>query len=509
MPSEPLTTALALLAFGVLMAVSVLFSRATEWLRLPVALVFLLIGMLAGSEGIGGLEFENYAFTFRWGTVALVLILFDGGLNTPLASLRQAWRPAAMLATLGVLGTAALVALGARALGFPWSQAALLGAVVSSTDAAATFAVLRSSGLNLKRRVAVTLELESGANDPAAVILTIAVTGAIVQGGTLGWPVLADMLVQLAIGVIGGIAIGHGGRLLVRAARLPAGGMYPVLSIAIASLAFAVPTLMLGSGFMAVYIAGMILGNGPIPYRSGLLRVHDALAWLAQVFMFVLLGLLAFPSRLLDVAAVGLALALFLAVVARPAVVLFLLAPFRYPWREKVYIAWMGLRGAVPIVLATYPVMAGAEGARHVFDVVFFVVVVSALVPGGTVTWVTRRLGLQAPEPVRPQAVLELSSTQPLDAEILSFYIEPESAVAGSRIADLPFPEGAAVTLIVRGTELLPAKGGTVLQPGDHVFVFCRREDLGYVQLLFGRLEQDESEPPSEDAGEAGTAQPS
>jgi cell volume regulation protein A len=228
------------------------------------------------------------------------------------------------------------------------------------------------------------------------------------------------------------------------------------------------------------------------------LRVHDAVAWFGQVAMFVMLGMLAFPSRLIEVALPALALGLFLAVVARPLVTLLCLLPFRYPPREVAFIGWVGLRGAVPIILATFPVMAQAEGALEIFDVVFFVVVASALVPGGTVGWVTRRLGLEASDPPRPVAVLELHASRPLDADVLSFYIEPDAAAAGARIAELPFPAGSAAALIVRGPELIAPKGATELRPGDHVFVFCRPEDRPVLQLLFGRLAQDEGEVESQ-----------
>ena len=498
MPTEPIPTAALLVTFGTLMAVSVLVSRASERLRVPVLLLFILIGMAAGSEGVGGLWFEDYALTFRVGTVALALILFDGGLNTSMRAVREAVRPAAVLATVGVVATAAIVGACARLLGASWAEGMLLGAIVSSTDAAAVFALLRNSGLVLKRRVGVTLELESGLNDPVAVILTMTFTGVLVSGEHAVWRMVADLLSQLAIGAVLGVAIGYGARALLRRARLPTGGLYPVLTVAVACLAFGVPTLMAGSGFLSVYVAAIILGAGPLPHRLGLLRVHDAIAWFAQVAMFVLLGLLAFPSRVIEAAPMGLALALCLALVARPVVVALCLAPFRFPLKESGFVGWVGLRGAVPIILATYPVMAGAPGADRIFDIVFSIVVVGTFIPGSTVAWLTRRLGLESDEPPRPRAVVEIESSEPLDADVLSFYIEPAAAVAGARMADLPFPPGAAAMLVVRGRELIAPRGGTVLQPGDHVFVCARREDQGTLQLLFGRMEENRGEDPAE-----------
>ena len=490
-PTEPLPTAIALVIIGVLLGASVLASRVSGRLGVPFLLLFLAVGMLAGSEGIGRIPFEDYALTFRFGTVALVLILFDGGLNTAMSSVRRVLAPAGLLATVGVAATAGATALGARALGFGWGESLLLGAIVSSTDAAAVFSSLRGAGMSIRPRVQHLLEVESGANDPMAVILTLTVTQALVQGSASGWGILLHTAVQLAAGMAAGLAIGYGGRWILGKVRLAAVGLYPVLTLAIAFFSFGAPTLLWGSGFLSVYVAAVILGNGPLPYAAGLRRVHDAMAWFCQVAMFLLLGLLAFPSRLLGVAGPGLAVGLFLAFVARPLAVAASLAPLRFPVREAAFVAWVGLRGAVPIMLATFPVFAGVPGATRVFDLVFFVVVVSAVVQGTSIRWVARWLGLAVPGPPPPRAVLEINSTQRLGGEVVSFYVEPASAVAGSRISELPIPEGSAVMLVVRGRELVAARGRTVLQPGDHVYVFAPPAERSFVQLLFGRQEED------------------
>ena len=491
MIAEPTATAVVLIIVGVLLVTSALFSRAGARLGIPVLLIFLAIGMVAGSEGLGGIQFEDYHLAYRFGTVGLVLILFDGGFNTSARAVRRVGGPAAVLATFGVLGTAALLAVGARALlDFSWGQAALLGAVVSSTDAAAVFAVLRSSGIHLQQRVAATLEVESGANDPMAVILTTVVTAAILgQDGALGWSVVGSVVLQMVIGGVLGLAIGHGGRLLLARTQLTAVGLYAVLLVGIAFLSFAVPTLVYGSGFLAAYVAGIVLGNARLPYKTSLTRTHDALAWLSQVTMFLMMGLLVFPSRLLEVAQAGLLLAAFLALVARPLVIWLCLLPFRYPAREVAYIAWVGLRGAVPIVLATYPVLAGVPGGERIFDVVFFVVVVSAVIPGSTVSMFARKLDLEAADPPTAQTVLEIESRQPLDGEILSFYIDEALPVAGASLADLSFPDGSAVMLVIRGRDVIAPKGNTELLPGDHVYLFARDEDRGTIHLMFGRAE--------------------
>ncbi|HEX6631129.1 MAG TPA: potassium/proton antiporter, partial [Gemmatimonadaceae bacterium] len=482
-------TALLLATFGLLLATSVVFGRFSERIGVPLVLIFLAIGMVAGSDGLGGIVFEDYAFTFRVGTVALTLILFDGGLNTSVAAVRATIAPAGLLATVGVVGTAAIVAGAAHLLGFDWPLSLLLGAVVSSTDAAAVFAVLRGSGINLKRRVGTTLEVESGINDPMAVILTTLLTANALAGHEVPpwWALLGEVVVTILLGLAAGVLIGRVGRLVLNRIRLPAGGLYPALTLALACLSYGVATLVHGSGFLAVYVAALVLGNGQLPYRRSLLRVHDALAWLSQIVMFLLLGLLVFPARLLEVAWPGLALALVLALLARPLVSTLCLLPFRYTGRDMAYVGWVGLRGAVPINLATYPILAGVRGAERLFDVVFFLVVVNALLPGMTVPWMTRRLRLESAEPPTAPAVLEIESLRPLEGELMSFYVDDALAVVGVPMSELPFPEGAAATLIVRGQQLIAPRGATELCAGDHLYIFARPEDRPFIQLMFGR----------------------
>jgi cell volume regulation protein A len=491
LPQEPLATALLFTTFAALVVVSVVFSRALERTGVPVALVFLAIGMLAGSEGIGGIEFADYRFAFKIGTAALVLILFDGGLNTPVDALRRVVAPAGLLATLGVAGTAGLTAAGARILGFEWPQALLLGAIVSSTDAASVFAVLRSSGIGLRRRVGSTLEVESGLNDPMAMILTIALTLALVRGETPSMPRLILAVAQeLTIGGAVGLTIGLIARVSLIRLRLRALGLYPVITIALALMAFGLATVARGSGFLAVYVAGVAIGNGQVPYRHGVLRTHDAVAWLSQIVMFLVFGLLVFPTQLPSVAIPGIGLALVLAFIARPVLALACLLPFGFTPREAGYIGWVGLRGAVPIVFSIYPVLAGVAGAHLIFNVVFFVVVANAILPGATVKWATRLFGMEVDEPPRPHAVLELESMAPIKGELMTFYVDEALAVAGVPLADLPFPEGAAAALIIRGDEMIPPKGATVLMPGDYIYLFARPEDKQLMLLMFGRPEE-------------------
>lgn len=484
---EPNATALLLAVFGLLMVFSVLFTRTLDRMGVPVVLLFLIVGMLGGSEGLLGVEFDDYDLAYRLGTVALVLILFDGGLSTTYDSIRKSAGPAGVLATVGVAGTAAVLALVGWLAGLSWTQAALIGAIVSSTDAAAVFAVLRGGSLRVKEKVRSLLEIESCANDPMAIILTFAVVESLRVGESPGWRLLLEVPLQLVIGTLVGTGCGFGCRRLLSRTVLMTVGLYPVITLATAFFVFGVATICHGSGLLAVYAAAVVLGNGPLPHRGGLTRVHDAFAWLSQVSMFLMLGLLVFPSRLLPVAGVGLLLGLSLSLIARPLIVSLCLLPFRWPLSEIGYVSWVGIRGAVPIVLATVPVMSGVSHAESIFHVVFFIVVVSALVPGASIVPLTRRLRLDEPEPPAPAALLEVHSLRKIKGEILVFYIHPTLAVCNVPLSRIPFPEGSAAILVVRGDELLAARGRTMLQPGDHVYVFCKRGDEPYMALLFGR----------------------
>ncbi len=488
--TEPFATAWVLLGLGILLGLSALSSRLAGRSGLPITLLLLGVGMLAGEEGLGGVAFEDYSLSFRLGALALALILFDGGLNTSIASVKKGLGPASVLATLGVLGTAAITGVGAWLLGFEPASAALLGAVVSSTDAATVFSTLRAGGIRLPRRLGAVLELESGLNDPMAVILTMAVTSIALGTEDLGWRLALEVPVQIVVGVGLGWAIGRIGRWMLHRARLKVSGLYPALTVALALLAFSVPTLFLGSGFLAVYVAAIVLGDSKLPHRSNLLRVHDAIAWFAQIGMFLLLGLLVFPSRLIAIAPHGLAIALLLAFVARPLAVFLLLLPFRFPRREAIFLSWTGLRGAVPIVLATFPVMAGLPDAREIFDIVFFVTVVNAFVPGATIAFLARKLRLVGNEPPSPEAVIEIHSARPLEGETLSFYIEKAAAVCGAAITDLPIPESTVILLVVRGNRMIAPRGTTTLEAGDHVHLFCQLADTPFLNLLFGRPEE-------------------
>lgn len=485
--AEPWNLAVAILAVGALIGLAAMSTRASRRGPVPLALLFLGVGVLAGSEALGGIYLDDHVLAYRIGTIALILILFDGGLSTRFHRVRMHLGPAVTLATAGVVATAAIFAVAARLLGLSWNEALLLAAVVSSTDAAAVFSVLRGSSINLQQRVSATIELESGLNDPMAVILTAAMVEYAMSGQvaplTLAW----QIPLQLAVGTLVGIVAGLGCRQALL--RLPPTmmGLLPLVTTASAAVAYGAATIAWGSGFLAVYVCGLVLGNRSLPDRAGVRRVHDFLAWASQVVLFLTLGLLVFPSQLLEIAPIAIPIAVVLAVAARPIAVALCLLPFRYPGREIAYVGWVGLRGAVPIVLATYPVLVGVPGAERLFHIVFFVVLVSVVVQAGSVGFATRLIGLEREGPPPPEATLAIASMQNHEERIACYHVDARVAVAGATISEVPFPKDAAVMMIVRGTQLVPPRGNVRLEPGDHVYIFSRPEDEPEVALWFGQ----------------------
>ena len=479
---EPAATAALIALFGVLLTISAVMTRTLDRFGLPVALLVLVLGMLAGSEGLGGFAFDDPDLAFRVGTVALILILLDGGLNTRWTSIRSVAAPAGLLATVGVAATATVVALAGRLFGLEWNEAMLIGAIVSSTDAAAVFSVLRGGGVRLRPKLQATLEVESCANDPMAVALTLAATEAMARGTGLGAGLLLEIPLQLLIGITVGLLTGLGFRYLLNSVRLTATGLYPVLVIAGAFAAFGASTLIYGSGFIAVFVASAVMGNGHLPFAQGLRRVHDAFAWLCQVSMFLMLGLLVFPSRLLPQAWVGIGLGLVLALVARPVAAALCLSWFGWKPREIGLAGWIGLRGAMPVILATIPIMKGLPDGDRIFHLVFFIVVVSTIVPGaGIVQAALRsRLGWRVAGP--RNAALELHLARRLDRELHEFPIDDRVRACGLELRELPLPDTCAVVLVMRADEPLPARGSTRLAADDLLYVMCSERDLETVE---------------------------
>ena len=473
-----------LLLGALLLFISVGASVVSSRFGFPLLLVFLMVGMLAGEDGPGGLQFNDFGTSFLIANLALALILLDGGLRTNTRTFRVALAPAAALATVGVVLTAAALGLfAALALGFDWQYGLLFGSIVGSTDAAAVFSLLRHSGVTLNERVSATLEIESGSNDPMAIFLTIVLVE-LVRGaappGALGAVLL--LVQQLGVGAVGGLLLGIALRETVHRIQL-AEGLYALFIASGAIASFAVINKLGGSGFLGIYIIGLMVGNGRSHATEHVKRVMDGLAWLAQAGMFLILGLLVTPSAVARELSPALIAGAFLILVARPAATFLTLLPFRFNLRENLYIAWMGLRGAVPIILALFPLMAGLEDSFRLFQYTFVVVLLSLLIQGTTVAPMARWLRLEVPAVREPRLRSGLHLPTTPDYELLQFVVEPLSAAAGAKPAQLMLPEGARVVAIARGPQILnPAPA---LQAGDIACVLAPEDSHQRIGELF------------------------
>lgn len=457
-----------------LLFVSVVATRMSARLGMPLLLVFLGVGMLAGEEGIGGIQFNNYTAAALVGQLALAIILLDGGLRTQMSTVRIALKPAAVLASVGVVCSVLLLGLFATLfLGIDWKLGFLMASIVGSTDAAAVFSLLRNSGVRLNSRVSATLELESGLNDPMAILLVSAFTGLITQPEQSGLLQVLVMLVQqLGLGLLFGLAAGKLLAFMLKRIRLVE-GLYALMIASGGLMLFAVSNLFGGSGFLAVYLAGLLVGNSRSNATEHVLNVMDGLAWLAQAALFLVLGLLVSPSQLLDNGWQALAIGAFLMLVARPVAVWLSVHWFRYAKRELIYISWVGLRGAVPITLALMPLMMGVEGSMLLFDVTFTVVILSLLVQGTTIPVAARRLGVVIPPAPEPQASRELWLTRTLPVLMQSFEVEPDSDAENSHPYAMTRNEafsGSRFFALVRDGQMLQTNMSTRMQAGDVVW---------------------------------------
>lgn len=475
-----------ILVAAVLILLGILSSKLSARLGLPMLVLFLLVGMLAGEEGVGRLAFNNPHFAHAIGTLALALILFDGGLQTPLHSVRKVWKPASLLATLGVLVTAMLTGVAASYI-LPISllEGLLLGAIVGSTDAAAVFSLLRNAGVNLGDRLKSTLEIESASNDPMAIFLTVTLLEILVNGLKPGAGVLQLFLLQMGGGAVIGLLVGYLTLQLLKRIQLQATGLYPVLVAASGLFSFGLAASLGGSGFLAIFICGVMIGNNKFAFQKTTFLFHDGLAWLSQITMFVMLGLLITPSSLLDVWWQGLLIAVVLIFVARPLAVFPLLKLFRFNWREMSLISWVGLRGSVPIILAIFPLMYGLDNAALIFNAVFFVVLISATLQGSTLPLVAQKLGLIEPLQAKPAATLEITSLGDVDAEIVEYTLSEQSRAANRRLSRMALPEGVVVAMITRQEQIIPPRGSTILQSGDHLFVVLKTDFKAMLEQVF------------------------
>ncbi|WP_218353312.1 potassium/proton antiporter [Alteromonas lipotrueiana] len=482
-----------ILIAAVLLFIGILSSMLSPRLGLPMLVLFLIVGMLAGEAGIGGIAFDDAQAAHAMGTLALAIILFDGGLQTSKAAIKMAWKPASLLATVGVAITAGITGIAAATiLGIPPLVGLLLGAIVGSTDAAAVFSILRGAGINISPRLKSTLEIESASNDPMAIFLTVGLLGLITSKMTPGMEMVWLFVKQMGIGALAGLGIGWLAVKLINRLKLIAAGLYPVLVAVCGTLAFGVAAALDGSGFLATFIAGAIIGNSRFVYQHATFLFLDGLAWLSQIAMFVMLGLLVNPPSLLEVWAEGLLIAVILVFVARPLAVAPMLAFSRFNLREITMISWVGLRGSVPIILAIFPLLFGIAEAGLVFNVVFFVVLISATLQGSSLPWVARKLKLIEPPVPSVSKKLEIPSLGDVESDLVEIKLNASCKVIGRSLDELPLPLEVDIAMLIRNNKVVTPQSHPVLAVNDYLFMTVQPRLHGYVNTLFSSVERAE-----------------
>jgi len=483
----------AVLIGAVLVMLSILASVIAQRTGAPLLLVFLGIGMMAGEEGAGGIRFHSFEAAYLVGSIALAVILFDGGMRTRAESSRVGLRPALSLATVGVVLTTGFVGLAASWLfDFDWRQGMLIGAIVGSTDAAAVFSLLHSRGMHLKQRVGTTLEIESGCNDPMAVFLTMVFVTAVQTGAeTIEGAVIGNFVYQFGLGAVIGLGGGRALAWLISRVNLTV-GLYPLLAAAGGLTVYGATTVAGASGFLAIYVAGLVLGNTRLHAANNIRRVHDGLAWLSQITLFLMLGLLVTPSALFATWHIGLLVAAVLIFVARPVAVSISLLPFYFPWREQMFIGWVGLRGAVPIVLATFPVLGGLDDGQLYFNIAFFVVLASLLIQGWTVAPLADKLRLRLPREHAPYYSESLEVPGQADLIIVGYRIAADSPAVGHNVGELMLPEDVRVVAAFRQGQAIEALTHFAVEANDLIYVITPQEHTHLVDQMLVPLDEAE-----------------
>ncbi len=469
---------------SVLLLLSIFASKTTGRAGVPSLLIFLAIGMLAGSDGIGGIHFDDPKPAQALGIITLVFILFSGGLETKFESVKPVLWQGVLLSTVGVFLTALTVGFFITLVSdFTLLEGLLIGSIISSTDAAAVFSILRSKSIGLKGNLRPLLELESGSNDPMAYLLTISFTSMLVSQDAEQSSLLIFFLKQIIFGTVAGILFGFLMYLIINKIKLEYDGLYPVLILALVMLNYGLTTYINGNGFLAVYISAIILGNKNFIHKKSIMRFYDGQAWLMQIVMFLTLGLLVFPKQMVPYIIPGLFIALFLMFMARPLAVFLCLSFFKMKNRERLLISWVGLRGAVPIVFATYPWIAGVEKSNIIFNIVFFIVITSVLFQGTTIPLIAKALYLFKPVKFNTKYPLELELSDQFKNELFEIEIPDSSAVIGKQILELSLPKSALVVMINRNGKYLIPKGNSVLESGDRLLVMTdKKEDRQQIE---------------------------
>ncbi|MCC7502916.1 MAG: potassium/proton antiporter [Flavobacteriales bacterium] len=483
-----------LLLGALLLFASILASKTSGRLGVPTLILFIAVGMIAGSDGLGFIYFDDARFAQTLGIIALVFILFSGGLDTKRESVRPILGQGLALATVGVLITAVIVGFAVPMFtDLTLMEGLLIGAIVSSTDAAAVFTILRSRNLRLKAHLRPLLDLESGSNDPMAFFLTVSLIGIIKGEHDSLWSLIPSFFIQMSIGAAAGWAMGRLMTFTLNRIKLQFDGLYPVLLLALMMFTFAATDTLGGNGFLAVYLAGVGLGNADFIHKKSLIRFYDGQAWLVQIIMFITLGLLVFPKQVVPVMGTGLLISVVLIVLARPVAVFVSLSPFRSAtWRQKTFLSWVGLRGAVPIVFATYPLIAGLAHAQFIFNVVFFAVLTSVLLQGSTLPLAARLLRVERPKGFRQESALDIELSKQLTGTLMSLTVPPNSLAVEQLIVDLHFPKDAQIILIERSGQFTSPDGSTEIEANDRLMVMAKRpEKLVPVIERFGLERSD------------------
>lgn len=467
-----------LLVGSLLLLISIIAGKTSYKFGVPTLLLFLVIGMLAGSDGIGGIRFDDPQIAQFIGIVSLNFILFSGGLDTNWASVKPILRQGIVLSTIGVFLTAVFLGTFVWLItDFTIYESLLLGSIVSSTDAAAVFSILRSKSLALKSNLRPTLELESGSNDPMAYVLTLAFLTLVLHQDQSIISIIPLFFQQMIMGGIAGFAFGKLSKFIINRIKLDFEGLYPVLVIALMFITFSATDFVGGNGFLAIYICAVYLGNQDLIHKRTILKMYDGLAWLMQIVLFLTLGLLVFPTEIFPVIGIGMLISIFLIVIARPLSVLISLLPFKMRWSRRLYISWVGLRGAVPIVFATYPLLAGIDKADMIFNIVFFISVTSVLIQGTTLTLAAKWLRVALPEKVKPVSEVEKLLSDIPKSTMREFEIPQGCPAIDKRIVDLHFPTDAFVVMIKRNGNYIRPGGSTMLAANDILMVLADKPE--------------------------------